>query len=296
MTKNDSQLKTNRKVGLVITTLGLNDFTSTLVTALLENECFVIVIEQSESDELPSLLTQVPNNYLTYSRIQTMRGANCARNLGIQIAPDSCEYLMFLNDTCIPNQNFLNQASILLESMKGVGAVCGNYKYRNGWKTSAVYGRIDNKKAMSVVESAIIFRRRMLEDVGEFGETIGMGSTGIIQSGEGADLLIRSIESGWQVIGVNEYAGTDSRESPSHKLRENFLNGLVFSYTARKHGLLSWAILRIVGPLGCKNFKTTLGDPAVEFRSNLAAVAGRLCGVVVPIRIISKFKREKVSK
>jgi hypothetical protein len=292
----DSQLETKGEICFVIPTLGLRNFTQFLVSELVRNSFQVIVVEQSESQDLYSSFDQFTRKQLVFLRVVGERGASRARNVGMRAAPISSEYLMFLNDTFLPNPNFLNQATIILNSNESVGAVFGRYRYQDGSETKSVLGNIGKRQLMAVNESSIMFRRSMLEQLGGFNEAIGTGSDGLIQSGEAADLLIRSLRLGWQVIGVNDIAGTDSRKTPTHTKKVDFLYGVGFSKIARENGLFLWALARVATPILRKIARLPLGDSPSNVGGLLAVVAGRLFGIVVPSTFLDKFKPRIVKK
>ena len=289
-TTTESQHETKGEICFVIPTLGLQNFTQFLVSELVRNSFQVVVVEQSESQDLYSSFDPFTRKRLVFLRVSGERGASRARNVGMRAAPVSTEYFMFLNDTCLPNPNFLNQATIILNSNKSVGAVCGRYGYQDGLETKSVVGPIGNRQAMSINESGIVFRRSMLEQVDGFDEGIGTGSDGMIQSGEAADLLIRSLRFGWQIIGLNDIAGTDSRKTPTHTKKVDFLYGVGFSQIARENGLFLWALVRVATPILRKIVRTPLGDSPSNVGGLLAVVAGRLFGIVVPSAILDRFK------
>ncbi len=286
----DSQLETKGEICFVIPTLGLQNFTQFLVSELVRSSFQVVLVEQSESRDLYSSFDQFTRERLVFLRVIGERGASRARNFGMRGATKSSEYIVFLNDTCLPNRHFLNQATIILNSNKSVGAVFGRYRYQNGSETKSVVGNIGKKQSMAVMESSVVFRRSMLEQVGGFNEAIGVGSDGLIQSGEMADLLIRSLSVGWQVIGVNDTAGTDSRKAPTHTKKMDFLHGIGFSQIARENGLFFWALCRVATPILRKIMRTSLGDSPSNVGGLLAVVAGRFFGIVFPSTILGKFK------
>ena len=289
-TNSDSQIESGGKICFVIPTLGLRKFTQFLVSELVRNTFQVVVVEQSESQFLYTSFDDSTVKKIVFMRVVGERGASRARNVGMRAAPLSCEYLMFLNDTCFPNHNFLNQATIILNSNKSVGAVFARYGYSNGLETKSIVGLIGKTQSMGVNESSVVFRRSMLEQVGGFDVGIGTGSDGMIQSGEAAELLIRSLSLGWQIIGLRDLAGTDSRENPTHTLRMDFLYGVGFSQIAQRNGLRLWALTRVITPLLRKMVRTPLGDSPSTVGGLLAVSAGRLFGIVVPSAILYKFK------
>ena len=286
----DSHLETKSEICFVIPTLGLRNFTQFLVSELVRSSFEVVVVEQSESQDLYSSFDQFTRKGILFLRVIGERGVSRARNVGMRAAPLSTKYVMFLNDTCLPNPNFLNQATIILNSNKSVGAVFGRYGYQDGLETKSVVGPIGKRKAMAINESSIVFRRSMLEQVGGFNEAIGIGSDGLIHSGEGADLLIRSLGLGWQVIGVKDIAGTDSRKVPTHTKKADFLYGVGFSQIARENGLFLWALARVATPILRKIVRSPLGDSPLNTGGLFAVVAGRLFGIVVPSTILYRYK------
>ena len=292
----ESQIETKGEICFVIPTLGLRNFTQFLVSELVRSSFQVVVVEQSESQDLYSSFDQFTKKRLVFLRVIGERGASRARNVGLRAAPVSTKYVMFPNDTCLPNPNFLNQATIILNSNKSVGAVFGRYGFQDGLETKSVVGPIGKRKAMAINESSIVFRRSMLEQVDGFDEGIGTGSDGMIQSGEAADLLIRSLTLGWQVIGVNDIAGTDSRKTPTHTKKVDFLYGFGFSHIARENGLFLWALARVATPILRKVARSPLGDSPSNVGGLLAVVAGRFFGIVVPSTILDRFKPMIVKK
>ena len=292
----DSQDEAQGKIGFVIPTLGLREVTQVLVSKLVRNSFQVVVVEQSESQFLYNLFDDSTKKQIVFIRVIGERGVSRARNVGMRAAPLSCEYLMFLNDTFFPNQNFLNQATMILNSNKSVGAVFARYGYSNGLETKSVVGLIAKTQSMAVNESSVVFRRSMLEQVGGFDDGIGTGSDGMIQSGEGADLLIRSLRLGWQIIGLKDLAGTDFRKTPTHTFRMDFLYGVGFSQIARRNGLFFWAIIRVTTPILRKIVQSPLGDSPSNVGGLLAVSAVRLFGIIVPSAILDRFKPMNAKK
>ena len=280
------------KVAFVIPTLGSRQVTSELVSSLISQNLAVVVVEQSRSSALFHAIEMQDSSDLCYVRMPIIRGASAARNIGISKVANSCDYLMFLNDTCFPNPNFLDQAGILLNAFPDLGAVCGSDRYAKGNQTWAISGVLRPHDLMKVNESAFVVRKATLKGIGNFDENLGTGSSGYIRSGEGADLLLRALNIGWKIYGLNEIAGTDSRVSVSHNWKIDLMYGVGFSHIARKNGMYIFAFLRVSTPLIRYILRRPLGDSPAKILNVLGVTVGRALGLFLPTRILLKNSKK----
>jgi len=273
---------------VVIPTIGQKKEIRTVIDFLISNRIKFLVVEQ-KSTELKSILDDSFGlNQFNHVKTFDVFGASRARNVGLKLLDSNIQYVMFINDSTLPNLNFINQSLHYMSRFQKLGAIVGNYMYANGEL------KIRNKNhemiiaqnftpwdCFNAIEPAVIWRVENIKSAQGFAESIGTGSGTMIGSMEATDLLLRIIKYGVIVSGTNLVAGCDLRNIPKHKFVTDFKYGIGFSAVARRHGFFVNAIIRVPAPIFRKFMGRRNSDSPKSFLGNMAVSIGRFIGLFV---------------
>jgi len=156
----------------------------------------IVIVDQNPNDNLKNFLTDHLKNFnLVYLHTKEDLGLSCARNYGLKYA--NGKVVAFPDDDCWYQPNSLQMVYDYFEKHTQVDCITGlvtdvdgsfsaggfmlkrkqvNVSYRNVWWTSN--------------SSAIFLKKDVLEQIGEFDPSIGLGAERYI-SGEETDLVLR---------------------------------------------------------------------------------------------------------
>ena len=159
----------------------------------------LIVVDQNEDDRLEPVLASYQQR-LTIKRLRSRRGLSRARNVGIKSA--SGDVIGFPDDDCWYPNVLLSRVRDLLEGHPAWDGVTGRSEDGQG---SASASRFDSKSGVidlinvwrRGISYTIFLCRRVVERVGEFDETLGVGAGTPYGSGEETDYLIRAVRAGF---------------------------------------------------------------------------------------------------
>jgi glycosyltransferase involved in cell wall biosynthesis len=190
------------RFSLVLATVGRVTEVERFMAALAAQACpdlDLIVVDQNEDDRLEPVLAPYHQS-LAIKRLRSPRGLSRARNVGIKFATG--DVIAFPDDDCWYPSGLLSRVESLLEGHPDWDGVTGRSEDGQG---SASAGRFDPKSgAVDLVNVwgrgisyTIFLRRRVVERVGEFDETLGVGAGTPYGSGEETDYLIRAVRAGF---------------------------------------------------------------------------------------------------
>jgi len=164
----------------------------------------VLVVDQNADDRLVDLL-DLYKNRMAIRHLRTSRGLSHARNAGLQAATG--DVLAFPDDDCWYSPDLLEQVASILEAQPRWDGVSGRTIDARG-KSSVTrwdrrYGAITPWNVWRRVTSAAMFlRRRVVESVGDFDESLGAGAAGPWRAGEEIDYLLRALAGGFRLYYV----------------------------------------------------------------------------------------------
>jgi hypothetical protein len=238
----------------------------------------LIICDQSENCNIADLF-DFRGLELKLEIVPTMmRGASLGRNLLWSSSPEDTSHVIFPNDTSIFDRDFVKE----IKRTTGETEI-HVLSYEQNGKPRYVFAQgsdpINHSNVWLVLESATVFSMELLRKVGGFDEKIGTGSSTPYQSGEGTDLLLRSLviqpRCRWSpdisVHGVPEdYSLTKS--AYRKKVRSY---GWGYGHLLSKHRFsLRKKITSLVGPfIRAIQFK-------LDFRVAVQIAAGRFLGIV----------------
>lgn len=279
---------------VVIPTIGHKKEILKVIEFLNANYIKYLLVEQ-KSLELKSILDGYWGlNELNHVKTFGEFGASRARNVGLNLLDTNVQYVMFINDSAIPNLNFIKQSLHYMNRHKKIGAIVGNYKFsHNGLKIdhgnrkSIFVNRFIQWDYFNALESAVIWKVEYIKSVKGFAEDIGVGSGTPIGSMEATDLLFRIAATGAIVTGTKLVAGFDQRLFPKHNFITDMKYGIGFSYVARRYGYFSSALYRVPTPIVKYLLRAENADSPNSFLGNIAVVFGRLIGLFISDKFAS---------
>ena len=164
----------------------------------------VIVVDQNPDDRLSLILARFSGS-MNIKHIRTeSKGVSRARNIGMRVATG--DIVTFPDDDCRYPADLLQSVEAILSSQQGLNAISvrstsseGDLGVTRFWKGSRPVTRFNVFR--TVVEFGLFFRRSALAGI-EFDETLGVGALTPYWSDEGADIAVRFIGSGKQILYV----------------------------------------------------------------------------------------------
>ncbi len=188
---------------IVVSTLGRSKEVVRLLDSLdrqsLQN-FETIIVDQNADDRIVTAIGQRSFAFpLTHIRTPEQRGLSRARNVGWHQARG--HYVVFADDDCWYPPALLENVDAVFRRT-GADLIGGRATDESGrsingrFETSAQ--PIDRTNVWTTsIEWMLFFRREVLEAVGGFDETIGIGASSPWQSAEGQDIVLRILAAGF---------------------------------------------------------------------------------------------------
>jgi glycosyltransferase involved in cell wall biosynthesis len=184
---------------LVVATVGRRQELDAMLTSL-DNQSHrafrVIVVDQNEDDRVTETLRQHPRIEATHLRSAV--GLSRARNAALPLL--HAAVVAFPDDDCIYPDGLLARAATLLGGQPELDGVSGRLADPRGrsagrWPDESCPIGLDT--VWNRATSATVFlRRELVERVGPFDESLGLGSGTASQSGEEIDWIVRALRLG----------------------------------------------------------------------------------------------------
>ena len=194
---------------LVVATVGRIAELDALLSSLLRQTLLpmeVIVVDQNLDDRLSEVLAPYVDGLNVKHIKAESKGVSRARNIGQRVAVG--DVITFPDDDCIYPESLLESVAHMFCSRQNLDAISvrstsseGDLGVTRFWKDSRPVTRFNVFR--TVVEFGLFFRRSALAEI-EFNETLGVGALTPYWSDEGADLAVRFIASGKQILYVPE--------------------------------------------------------------------------------------------
>ncbi|MHB2209250.1 glycosyltransferase family 2 protein [Methylobacterium sp. CM6257] len=193
----DACIDPNIAFSLIISTIGETRHFERLLKSLVAQRFRnfeVIIVDQSPDARVQDLI-EAYRDRLTILHTSSARGVSRGRNRGIALARG--RFVAFPDDDCWYAEDLLQHVHTMLTETRvdGVFGRCLDALGRSAAGRHARTRKIVNKNNVwsCGVSATIFFRKTVLDDVGPFDTTIGLGSGTPFLSGEETDVILRAL-------------------------------------------------------------------------------------------------------
>jgi GT2 family glycosyltransferase len=236
---------------LVVATVGRADELGHFLDSVAEqgaSRVRIVVVDQN-ADERVTL--QLESRRIELIHLRTPRGLSRARNAGLREL--EADLVGFPDDDCVFPPGLLTQVAERFARDSELDGVAGRAADAEGrssasWRRDAAILTDDN--LWNRANAATIFLRRdLVERIGDFDESLGLGSGELWSSGEETDYLIRAVRSGARI----EYdpALVVLHEVRPDDARVGLRDGASMGYLLRKHRYSVRVVARmLLRPIG----------------------------------------------
>ena len=246
---------------LVVATVGRVEELEAFLSSLerqTHRDFRVLVVDQNEDDRIAPLLGEGT------VRLRSPRGLSRARNAALPLL--EADVVAFPDDDCVYPPDLLERVALRVDGLDGITG-------REPWWTTGAATLTRDNLWNRAISFTIFLRRTIVEQVGEFDESLGLPSS----SGEEIDYLIRALDAGARI----EYDPTlvvlhpeKSRDLGSVGARD----GASLGYILRKHRYPARTVARmLVRPAGGALLALLRNDRS-RARFHAATLRGRLAG------------------
>lgn len=240
-------------------------------------------MDQNRDDRVPLILERFEGSF-PIVRLSAPPELSKARNVALEHVIG--DYVAFPDDDCWYTPDLIRRVVAFFASKPEWDGLVGRAIDEAG-KPSA--GRPDARSgAMSafnlwrrVTSYTIFLRRAVVETVGPFDETLGLGSATPWRSGEDLDYVLRALRAGNSIyydpeMGIYHPGRREHATSPD--VRQGYSYGAGFGRALGKNGLPTWfAAYCIARSFGAAALNSVLGRPG-HARFHWAVGKGRLRG------------------
>jgi glycosyltransferase involved in cell wall biosynthesis len=193
------------KFSLIVATIRRTDEMHRLLESLeaqTRRDFEVIVVDQNPDDRLVPILDRF-TGVLDLHCIRCPRGLSRARNAGLKLIMG--DVVAFPDDDCWYPGDLLQRVAEYLESNPRIDGLTGRAVDGEGRNSSARWstspGILSDFSLFSRgISIGIFLRRKVVDRVGGFDESLGLGSGTPWGSGEESDYLIRAVNRGFAVM------------------------------------------------------------------------------------------------
>ncbi len=248
----------------------------------------LIVVDQNPDPIIAPFVQRArPSSFpVKYLHTPNEKGLSRGRNRGLEIA--SGEYTLFADDDCWYPLNFIELGLCQLRDQR-LDALTGRATSEQGepllgrFERTAQWIRRGNVWTTQI-EWIAFWRRDLLERVGGYDETIGVGASSPWQAAEGQDLMLRVLAAGarcWYDPNLNAHdRGFDRRNADAAALVKARAYGRGMGHVMRKHRLgyriSLYYLIRAVGG----SIVALLSGELPLARYHAATAFGRLEGIL----------------
>lgn len=163
----------------------------------------LIIVDQNTDDRLSPLIDIWRHKMEIKHLRSSLNGLSRARNEGLKVAVG--DFIAFPDDDCWYPQSLLSEVAAWFENHPGLEGISGQSRDGGGrlsqmpWPSEPAL--FDRFKVWTQAISYTIFLRRLVVDaVGSFDETLGVGAGTPWGSGEETDYLLRALSLQFQLI------------------------------------------------------------------------------------------------
>jgi glycosyltransferase involved in cell wall biosynthesis len=192
------------KFSLVLATVGRSDEVARLLASLDAQDYRnfeLIVVDQNSDDRLVPMLTSYRQKFSLVHVRSAVRGVSRARNRGLELADG--DVIAFPDDDCWYPEGLLQKVVTILQSHPELDGITGRFTDGDGrtegrWlQSSALLNRYNVWRG--AIEFSIFLRRRVVDTIGRFNESLGVGAGTVWGAAEGTDYLLRSLRHGFKL-------------------------------------------------------------------------------------------------
>lgn len=191
------------KFSLILATINRQDDVEILLTSLAAQEFMdfeVILVDQNLDGRLDKIVTNFSTK-IKIQRILSEPGLSRARNNGLKLATG--ELVAFPDDDCFYPPWLLTEVAKLFLKNPGIDGVAGrtiglqDQAFYRGWPLVPLTPINVWQKAISYT---IFLQKQLVDRVGLFDESLGVGAGTPWGSGEETDFLLRSMAAGAKLV------------------------------------------------------------------------------------------------
>lgn len=241
----------------------------------------VVLVDQNADDRISPALDDSPG--LEILHLRAPRGLARARNAALPHL--EADVVAFPDDDCSYPDDLLERVAHRLggrPELAGVTGCTADAAGRAAGRWSREHGTVERDTVWHRANSASIFlRRELVERVGLFDESLGLGSGSSWSSGEEIDYLVRALDLGARIdydpdlVVLHELRSLD----PAALRAVGFRDGASVGYILRKHRYPAQVIARmLVRPIGGVAVSLARRD-VTRARFHAATLRGRLTGL-----------------
>jgi glycosyltransferase involved in cell wall biosynthesis len=194
------------RIGLVCPTIGRPRGIDDLLRSIHAQRrlpAHVVISDQSEGDEVRAVVERWAERVPVLHVRCPGQGISFARNVGLG-SLEAVDVIGFPDDDCVYPEQLLERIDRAFVADDALAGVCGRLVSKGAGGTrmgsAATRQALDRSTVWKLaIEPAMFLRPRVLEQVGVFDETLGVGGPTRWQSGEGTELLIRALDAGLRI-------------------------------------------------------------------------------------------------
>ena len=271
-------------VDLVVATLGRTNELDELLGSLEAQShppTRVLLVDQNDDDRVGGVLASHPS--LRIERLRSTPGLSRARNAALPLL--EADLVGFPDDDCRYPPGLLDQIAARFAEDTALGVVCGRLEGDDG-RSIGRWGlerrRVGDDDVWHAGTSATIFARRSVVDqIGRFDETLGLGPDARFGSGEEIDYLVRAIRAGTRVeydpaLVVIHPVGPTTRDALVALGRRD---GGSVGYVLGRHGYPASAIARMLARPAVGVLASLVQLDTTRARFHAATLRGRITGL-----------------
>lgn len=243
----------------------------------------LIVVDQNEDGRLKPILDQYTQCF-PIIHLYSDRGLSRARNVGLKYITG--DIIGFPDDDCWYRPDLLKQVANFFQSNECFDGYCGKLVDESGMaslgKFDAISGPINRYNIWRRGTSITIFlTRRLVQAVGQFDQSLGVGAGTLWGSAEDIDYPLRAIKTGFRLYYdpdlVVGHPNTIDLYTPE-AISRVFLYGAGMGRVLRKHGYPFWFVFyQWARPLGGTLLALCTGNIG-KARHHWARFKGRIFG------------------
>jgi glycosyltransferase involved in cell wall biosynthesis len=191
------------KFSLILATVGRYEEVARFLVSLEAQDYRnfeLIVIDQNDDERLTSLLARYREKFVL-QHVRSERGLSRARNVGLQLA--SGDVIAFPDDDCWYPAGVLQKVATVLNGNPEFDGITGRFTDGEGrtegrWLDHSMFLNRYNIWR-GAISFSIFLRRRVVDTVGQFNASLGVGAGTPWGASEETDYLLRSLQHGFKL-------------------------------------------------------------------------------------------------
>jgi glycosyltransferase involved in cell wall biosynthesis len=241
----------------------------------------VVLVDQNEDERLADLISA--RDTVDIVRVRSPRGLSRGRNIALERL--SGDVVAFPDDDCVYADDLLERVALLLArpDLDGVLGRTADSAGRSSTNWADERQRVDRDNVWHCANSNSVFlRRELVQRVGTFDESLGLGSSTPWSSGEETEYLVRAVELGGRL----EYdpalvvLHSDVPSTPARGYRDGASVGYILGKHRYRFGALVKMLVRPAGGTALSLVRLDLGGA----RFHTATLRGRFAGYRAGLR------------